>query len=120
MNPFFWLNRLVSKEASIAMAKKAYERTINHNLATTPEEEGDVRGIRSLVSPFVMGIGCTAALVSNYKKKGPHEAFISIWNKVSVSTFHVSLEKDVRTREEEDQVVSSLIINASLMLQPYP
>jgi len=63
------------------------------------------------VDDKVFGLSCTAALVSEKPKKGNHRAHIAVWSRVGVKTFTIILEKNTRTRQQEEDVVSRFIIN---------
>lgn len=54
-----------------------------------------------------VGIGCTAVIASAHPKKGAHRAYISAcWDTAEV-THELVLEKGARTREQEEQLISS-------------
>ncbi|DAZ95095.1 TPA: hypothetical protein N0F65_001697 [Lagenidium giganteum] len=70
-----------------------------------------------------VGVGCTAALATNYEKKGPHQCFISVCRvqlaeatdvrflQRRCQTYHLNLDKTShRCRREEDQIVSEWMV----------
>ena len=63
--------------------------------------------------PQFWGISCTGSISTNYRKRGNHHAWISVnggpikkrtWN------MHIKLEKGLRNRIEEDQIISYAMI----------
>ena len=60
----------------------------------------------------VVGIGCTASLVTNRQKLGEHRVYIAIQTLHQTIQFSLQLQKDVRTRWEEERLVADLILNA--------
>lgn len=62
--------------------------------------------------PFpVAGLSCTATIVTDRPKQGEHRAHISLWRPESITSLEIHLEKGARNREEEEDVVSRLILN---------
>ena len=60
----------------------------------------------------VTGIGCTASLVTNRQKLGEHRVYVAIQTLHQTIQFSLRLQKDVRTRWEEERLVADLILNA--------
>ena len=89
-------NPPVNLETAVSMAKHSYQRAIS---------------LRSNNEP-VTGIGCTASIVSNKTKKGPHRCHVAVWNNHAVFTYSMSLVKGRRDRSEEDRIVSYLVLEA--------
>jgi nicotinic acid mononucleotide adenylyltransferase len=59
----------------------------------------------------VLGIGATASLASDRPKRGPHRVYAA-WQSDSITaTSHLNLEKGARSRSEEEDVASALILN---------
>jgi nicotinic acid mononucleotide adenylyltransferase len=68
-----------------------------------PEREG---------TDVVLGIGCTASLVSDRPKHGPHRVHVA-WQTVSAAASNsVELVKQRRNRVEEERIAARLILNA--------
>jgi len=59
----------------------------------------------------LMGIACTASLASDRPKRGPHRAHLALQTSSRTLHRHVELIKGRRSREEEERLVSGLILN---------
>lgn len=62
--------------------------------------------------PPVAGIGCTAAIATDRAKRGQHRCCVAVSSAQGVITYSLILEKGARTRHEEEQLISRLILNA--------
>jgi len=83
-----------SADAARALAQRAYDHaTWLH--ATTD----------------VVGLGCTATLVTDRPKRGDHRAFVSSCTSMEKLVYSLVLRKGSRDREQEDDVVSRLVLN---------
>jgi len=60
----------------------------------------------------VIGIGCTASLATDRQKRGEHRVHIAIQTLQQTLQFSLQLQKDARTRLEEERLVADLILNA--------
>ncbi|MDR0328719.1 MAG: hypothetical protein LBI05_10530 [Planctomycetaceae bacterium] len=60
----------------------------------------------------VMGIGCTASLITDRQKKGEHQVHVAVQTLYQTIRFSLHLQKDARTRWEEERLVADLILNA--------
>ena len=60
----------------------------------------------------IMGIGCTASLVTDRVKKGKHRVHVAIQTLQRTIQFSLEFQKDTRTRLEEERLVADLILNA--------
>ena len=89
-------DQTVSAETARRMARSAWQR----GLAL---REGD--------APIV-GLGCTATIATDRTKRGDHRAYIATWDDAGVTTDAVTLEKGLRERAGEEDVVSRLVIAA--------
>jgi len=58
------------------------------------------------------GIGCTASLISDRPKKGPHRAHLALQTASLTATWSIQLEKGRRSRAEEEELVSRMVLNA--------
>jgi len=94
----FWPQKFVSPNAAQAMAAAAYTRA----LAAQPQP-----------APAV-GLGCTASIATNYAKRGEHSAVVATHTARQVRTYQLSIQKGLRSRQGEEQLVSTLILNALL------
>lgn len=86
----------VSADTARRMARSAWQRGLRLR-------EGD--------SPIV-GLGCTATIATDRTKRGEHRAYIATWDDAGVTTDAVTLEKGLRERAGEEDVVSRLVISA--------
>lgn len=60
----------------------------------------------------LIGVGCTASLVTNRMKQGEYRVHVAVQTLRRTIVFSLQLEKDARTREEEERLVADLILNA--------
>jgi len=60
----------------------------------------------------VIAIGCTASLVTDREKKGEYRVHIAVQTLQRTIQFSLGLQKDTRTRWEEERLVADLILNA--------
>ncbi len=91
----FTPRQFTTPEISMLMANRAYLRA------------------RSLCdAESVIGLGCTAAIATDRAKKGEHRCHVSIQNGASLITYSLTMNKGSRSREEEESLVSRLMIHA--------
>jgi len=66
------------------------------------------------VDPYqhIIGIGCTAALVTDREKMGEHRVHVAVQTLHQTIQFSLRLQKGARTRWEEERLVGDLILNA--------
>ena len=84
----------VSKATALSMAKAAYMQGIQYGC-----NEMDI-----------IGVSCTGAISTNRKRRGHNQAFIGLWGPRLKYVAHLILEKGERNRVEEEELVSSLIV----------
>lgn len=60
----------------------------------------------------VIGISCTATIATDRPKRGEHRAYVGVWDGRSVTTYALELEKGLRSRLAEEEVVSRLFLRA--------
>ena len=89
-------DKYVSPASGRLLAAHAFQRAIT--LLDNPNE-------------IVYGLSCTATITTTRPKQGPHHAVISGWSQNDVVTYHLNLVKGLRTRNEEEQLVSQLLIH---------
>ena len=58
------------------------------------------------------GIGCTASLVSDRLKRGPHRIHVALQTDAETVTYSVELVKGHRDRPGEEQIATRLVLNA--------
>ena len=88
--------QFVSEETARSMAGTAYRRGM---------------GLRDNDLP-VVGVACTATIATDRTKRGEHRAYIGTWDDAGWSTFSLRLDKGRRDRAGEEEVVSSLLVQA--------
>jgi nicotinamide mononucleotide (NMN) deamidase PncC len=84
----------VSKTTALAMAKAAYIQGIQY-------------GNNGM---DLIGVSCTGAISTNRKRRGGNQAFIGLWGPRLKYVAHLILKKGERNRVEEEELVSSLIV----------
>ncbi len=85
----------VNIETAYTFAQKAYQKS--SNLLDTPKEN-------------VLGIGWTSALTTNRTRRGKNVCYLAICTNTKENGAFLELKKDIRTRWEEDFLVSKFII----------
>lgn len=58
----------------------------------------------------VAGIACTAALVTDRRRRGDNRAHIAVATRDGVSSSNITLEKGVNDRATEDRIVSDAVL----------
>ncbi len=91
----------------------APEQTVSPDTARLMARSAWARGmsLREQDAPIV-GLACTATIATDRTKRGDHRAFIATWDDDSVTTDSLVLEKGLRDRAGEEDVVSRLVIAA--------
>lgn len=90
-------DQFCSAATSRALAMVAFRRALQY----APSEKNNVAGVAA-----------TASLASDRPKQGPHRAHVAIQTLSTTITYSVELQKGARTRQEEENVVRSLVLNA--------
>ena len=83
-------------ETAETMARRAYRRAVELADANVP----------------VVGIGCTAAIATDRRKRGAHRAHVARCTADSNVTYSLEFKKGLRDREGEDALASMLIVRA--------
>ena len=60
----------------------------------------------------VIGLACTAAIVTDRPKKGTHRAHITTWQNEQVVSYTIVMDKGLRNRDGEESLVSQIMLNA--------
>src|SRR5688572_3005332 len=60
----------------------------------------------------VAGIGCTAAIATDRAKRGDHRACVALCTAEGVISYSLTLTKGARSRQEEEETVSLMILRA--------
>lgn len=85
----------VSLDTAAAMARAAYQRALQLRPAPTIP---------------VLGLSCTATLVTDRRKKGDHRAHIGLCTEDHLRGFSLLLTKGARDRAGEERTVSNLLL----------
>jgi nicotinamide mononucleotide (NMN) deamidase PncC len=86
----------VSARTANEMARAAYHRAVRLRPDTVP----------------VAGISCTAAIATDRPKRGGHRCHVATWTSEGSRTHSLYLKKGLRQREEEERIVSSLVLHS--------
>jgi hypothetical protein len=70
------------------------------------------RHLRELEAWPLVGLGCTAAIVTDRPKKGEHRAHVAAWSPERLRAHTLHLAKGARDRAGEEGLVSALLLNA--------
>lgn len=60
----------------------------------------------------LVGVACTATIVTDRPKRGKHRAHVATWQPARLTRYTLYLEKCARDRAGEEQMVSTLLLNA--------
>ena len=88
--------KAASVETASALARKACERA----LALRPSDDTPV-----------LGVACTAALVTDRPRRGEHRAHVAVCGCGRVKVHSVILMKNARDRAGEERVVADLVLS---------
>jgi nicotinamide mononucleotide (NMN) deamidase PncC len=58
-----------------------------------------------------VGVACTASLATDRPKRGPHRIHIALQTAEFTATWHLQLQKDRRSRAEEERLAGRLLLN---------
>jgi len=90
-----------------AMATAAWMRALQLPLAVSNDPaEGGAGDLEHLA-----GVACTASLASDRPKRGPHRVHVAVQTPSATLTASLELTKGRRSRLEEEQLVSRLVLN---------
>ncbi len=88
--------QVVSVETAAALARAAYQR------ASTLHYKQEYP---------IVGVSCTATLVTDRPKKGEHRAHLGVSSSAETHVYSLTLIKGARDRREEERVVSDLLLD---------
>lgn len=91
-----WPDQFCSPQAARTMAMAAFRRACRYR-----SEVGNLSGV-----------SCTASLATDRPKRGPHRAHVALQTAAATVTWSLELEKQRRSRAEEERLVSRLVLNA--------
>eukprot|EP00903_Cladosiphon_okamuranus_P013749 g12799.t2 len=96
-----------SREAAEGLARDAYARAVSLCVAGSPAQ-----GPHVLSDRRVIGVGCTAAVVSSRPRRGLHHCFVCAQTADGLAHYVLDLDKGRRDRFGEDTAVSKVIVQA--------
>lgn len=122
----FWLHAVPGSSRTILEATDRYAADSLAELLGEPPEkfvaastaeamaQAAYRRARRLAQPGVacLGVGCTAALVTDRARKGDDRCWIAVRASDSMATYGLVITKGLRDRLGEEEVVSRLLIHA--------
>jgi len=85
----------VSVETAAALARTAYQRALQ---------------LRQDGAGPVIGLSCTATLVTDRPKKGAHRAHVGVCSEERTRIYSLTLQKGARDRPGEERLVSDLLL----------
>jgi nicotinic acid mononucleotide adenylyltransferase len=88
--------QFTSAAVARALASRAYIRACELETGLTP----------------VGGLGLTATIATDRQKRGDHRCWLAVCDAQGITTYALSLTKGARTRLEEEQLVSWLVLRA--------
>ena len=75
-------------------------------------ERARARARQLLPHQVVLGVGCTASLASDRPKRGEHRFHLSMESSQETVTWSLTLAKDARDREQEEDLLDRVLLNA--------
>ncbi|MBX9788241.1 MAG: hypothetical protein K2Y37_04955 [Pirellulales bacterium] len=94
-----------------AMAMRAFERAVSYR-ATRPAVAGSGHAGIAAAAAIELGFGCTASLATDRPKRGPHRVHLAWQTASATAAYSLELVKGARARDEEETLVSRLVLNA--------
>ena len=89
-------SQYVSSGAALSLARAAYQRAVDLRETDVP----------------VLGVACTATIATNRPKRGDHRCHVCVYGPTGWESVSITFVKGLRSREQEDRVVSRLILNS--------
>ncbi|MFO0819529.1 MAG: hypothetical protein U1A77_16390 [Pirellulales bacterium] len=103
--------RLMAMSAYMRARRWSNDSTIPHSPDAASQDVTSPDAKANELSD-VIGVGCTASLASDRPKRGAHRAHVALQSATSTTTYTVHFVSNRRSRLEEEQIVSELIIAA--------
>ena len=88
--------RFVSEDTARSMARAAFRRA---------------RRLQESDGPL-FGLACTATIATDRTKRGEHRCYVATWDDSQWSAYNLRLDKGLRDRAGEEELVSKLVIHA--------
>ena len=89
-------DQYVSTDAALSLARAAYFRAVK---------------LREEPAP-VFGVSCTATIATDRPKRGDHRCHVCVYGATAWRSASLTFVKGLRSRDQEDEVVSRLILNS--------
>ena len=100
-----------SKNSLSDFLSDALDSHVSHVEAINMAEKSFLRSKTLSISPNTFGISCTAAISTNRLRRGDNRAYIAWRSEFSKGYTSVIFQKNRRTRQEEDIIISKIILN---------
>jgi hypothetical protein len=102
-----------SEDALISWLGSRPEQFCSARTARAMAVIGFGRALRfGAVEATAAGISCSASLSSDRPKRGPHRAHVALQTAARTVCWSLELQKDARSRADEEQLVSRMVLNA--------
>jgi nicotinic acid mononucleotide adenylyltransferase len=92
---------------------RAENRSVDAGAASTPSYPSPILGGKATNVAPVVGIGCTASLRTDWLKRGTHRIHVAWQGSSTTACYSIELEKDRRSRPDEEAVAMRLVLNAA-------
>ena len=89
-------DQYVSTDAALSLARAAYFRAVKLREEPIP----------------VFGVSCTATIATDRPKRGDHRCHVCVYGATAWRSASLTFVKGLRSRDQEDEVVSRLILNS--------
>ena len=125
-----WLLGVAGASRTILEALVPYGReSMNSFLGFEPEQSASPQTAKDMAkaayrkaksqleddSPAV-GLACAATIATDRPKRGDHRAYVSAWDQTGNTLYSLNLHKGLRDRAGEEELVSSLLVHALMLL----
>jgi hypothetical protein len=91
----------------------APDQTVSADTARRMARAAWQRGMHLRENPMpIVGVACTATIATDRTKRGEHRVYVAAWDDAGVTIDSLTLEKGLRERAGEEDVVSRLVISA--------
>ena len=97
-----WLGRAPEQSCSAETARQIAMASFQRSRELTAEQPDQEHNL--------VGIGCTASLVSDRPKRGEHRLHVAAQTSTRTLCLSMLLEKGKRTRQEEEQVATHAVV----------
>jgi hypothetical protein len=95
----------VEPKAGVAVQLAPQQQTVE----LAPQQKLDQ--IELPLQQSLAGVACTASLATDRPKHGPHRIHVALQTAVATSAWWLQLQKDRRTRTEEERLAGQLVLN---------